>query len=157
MIGLAALLLLRPPRLWDTLVQRPDLVDGVIEETLRYATVLQFGLLRVAREPLTVAGQDIRPGDRVVLHLPSANRDPDRFTRPDRFDPHRPDADRHLSFGHGPHHCLGEQLARIELRILLTTMLRRFPDLRLATDPETIPTHDQRVVHGVAELPVDFS
>ncbi|MGW8357714.1 cytochrome P450 [Streptomyces wedmorensis] len=155
--SLAVLLLLRPPRLWDTLVRRPGLVNDFIEEALRYATVLQFGLLRVAREPLTIAGQPIEAGDRVVLHLPAANRDPGRFTNPDHLDPHRPVTSRHLSFGHGPHHCLGEQLARIELRTLLTTMLRRFPDLRLATDFEQLRTHDQRVVHGVAELPVDFT
>ena len=156
-IGLAVLLLLRPPRLWDTVRDRPDLVDGVIEETLRYATVLQFGLLRVAREPLTIAGQPIQPGDRIVLHLPAANRDNARFTDPDRFDIHRPDAARHLTFGHGTHHCPGDQLARIELRTVLTTMLHRFPDLRLAADPDTIPTHHHRVVYGLAELPVHLT
>ncbi|MFF7588070.1 cytochrome P450 [Kitasatospora purpeofusca] len=156
-IGLATLLLLRPPRLWDTVRHHPDLVDGVIEETLRFATVLQFGLLRVAREPLAVAGQTIQAAERVVLHLPAANRDPARFTDPDHFDPHRPDAAKHLSFGHGPHHCIGDQLARIELRTVLTTMLRRFPDLRLAADPDEIPTHQHRVVHGPARLPVDFT
>ncbi|MFJ7275519.1 cytochrome P450 [Kitasatospora sp. NPDC098663] len=155
--GLAVLLLLRPPRLWDTVRDQPQLVDAVIEETLRYATVLQFGLLRVAREPLTLAGQDVRAGDRIVLHLPAANRDPDRFPDPDRFDPHRPDATKHLGFGHGPHHCLGDQLARLELRTLLATMLDRFPDLRLACDPDRIPTHRHRVVHGPAHLPVDFT
>lgn len=156
-IGLAVLLLLRPPRLWDTVRQRPELVDGVAEETLRYATVLQFGLLRVAREPLTIAGQSIAAGERVVLHLPAANRDPVRFADPDRFDVHRPDAARHLSFGHGPHHCIGDQLARIELRTVLTTMLHRFPDLRLATGPDKVPTHTHRVVHGPARLLVDFT
>ncbi|MFI6449320.1 cytochrome P450 [Kitasatospora sp. NPDC050543] len=156
-IGLATLLLLRPPRLWDTVRRRPELVDGVIEETLRYATVLQFGLLRVAREPLTLAGQPIAAGERVVLHLPSANRDPVRFTDPDHFAPQRPDAAKHLSFGHGPHHCIGDQLARIELHTLLTTMLHRFPDLKLATDPDRVPTHTHRVIHGPARLPVDFT
>ncbi|MEU7011465.1 cytochrome P450 [Streptomyces sp. NPDC046332] len=156
-IGLAVLLLLRPPRPWDTVRRRPELVDGVAEETLRYATVLQFGLLRVAREPLTLAGQSIAAGERVVLHLPAANRDGNRFTDPDRFDVHRTNAARHLSFGHGPHHCLGEQLARIELRTVLATMLHRFPDLELATDPDEIPTHTHRVVHGPARLLVDFT
>ncbi|WP_050375642.1 cytochrome P450 [Streptomyces acidiscabies] len=108
--ALAVLLLLRPPRLWDTVHARPELIDGIIEETLRYATVLQFGLLRVAREPLTIAGRPIRAGDRVVLHLPAANRDPGRF-----------------------------------------------PDLHLTADPEHIPTHQHRVVHGPAHLPVDFT
>ncbi|MEU3349750.1 cytochrome P450 [Streptomyces sp. NPDC006700] len=156
-IGLAVLLLLRPPRLWDTVRQRPELVDGVVEETLRYATVLQFGLLRVAREPLTIAGQSIAAGERVVLHLPAANRDPVRFTDPDHFDVQRPDAARHLSFGHGPHHCVGDQLARIEVRTVLATMLSRFPDLRLATGPDEVPTHTHRVVHGPARLLVDFT
>ncbi|KUN40463.1 hypothetical protein AQJ30_07405 [Streptomyces longwoodensis] len=152
-LGLAVLLLLRPPRLWEIVRRRPGLVDGVIEETLRYATVLQFGLLRVAREPLTIAGQPIQTGERVVLHLPAANRDPNRFTDPDCFVPDRPDAAKHLSFGHGPHHCIGDQLARTELHTLLTTMLRCFPALRLATaDPGQIPTHTHRVVHGPAQL-----
>ena len=156
-LGLAVLLLLRPPRLWDTVRRRPDLIDGVVDETLRYATVLQFGLLRIAREPLTIAGQPIQAGDRVVLHLPAANRDPDTFTDPDTFNPHRPDTTRHLSFGHGPHHCLGDQLARLELRTLLTTLLHRFPDLHLACAPDQIPTHRHRVVHGLSHLPVDFT
>ncbi|MEV6580891.1 cytochrome P450 [Streptomyces sp. NPDC051582] len=155
--GLAVFHLLRPPRLWDALQQRPDLIDGVIEETLRIATVLQFGLLRVAAEPLTIAGRPIRAGDRVVLHLPAANQDPARFADAGRFDPERLNAGRHLSFGHGPHHCPGDQLARVELRILLTTMLRRFPDLRLAGDPQNIRAHRTRVVHGLVELPVDFT
>lgn len=153
-IGLAVLLLLRPPRLWDTVRRRPELVDGVVEETLRFATVLQFGLLRVAREPLTLAGQNIAADERVVLHLPAANRDGNRFTGPDRFDIHRTNAGKHLAFGHGPHHCLGHQLARIELRTVLASMLRRFPDLRLAAGTDALPTHQQRVVYGLAELPV---
>ncbi|TDU80610.1 cytochrome P450 [Streptomyces sp. KS 21] len=155
--AIAVLLLLRPPRLWDTVRQRPELVDAVIEETLRYATANQFGLLRIAREPLTIAGQPIATGDRVVLHLPAANRDPDQFPNPDHFDPHRRSTAKHLSFGHGPHHCLGDQLARLELRLLLTTMLHRFPTLRLACDPDQVPTHRHRVVHGLAHLPVDFT
>ncbi|MFE7095151.1 cytochrome P450 [Streptomyces erythrochromogenes] len=155
--AIAVLLLLRPPRLWDTVRRRPELIGPVIEETLRYATANQFGLLRIAREPLTIAGQPIATGERVVLHLPAANRDPDHFPDPDRFDPHRPSTAKHLSFGHGPHHCPGDQLARLELRTLLTTMLHRFPTLRLACDPDQLPTHRDRVVHGLARLPVDFT
>ncbi|TYB62357.1 cytochrome P450 [Nonomuraea sp. PA05] len=155
--AIAVLLLLRPPCLWDTIRQRPELLDAVIEETLRYATANQFGLLRIAREPLTIAGQPIAAGDRVVLHLPAANRDPSHFPHPDHFDLHRHNTAKHLSFGHGPHHCLGDQLARLELRTLLTTMLHRFPTLRLACDPDQLPTHRHRVVHGLARLPVDFT
>ncbi|MEU4346163.1 cytochrome P450 [Streptomyces sp. NPDC023838] len=155
--ALTVLHLLRTPGLWHSLHNRPHLVDGVIEESLRHATVLQFGLLRVARQDLTIAGQTIKTGDRVVLHLPAANRDPAQFTDPDHMNPERPNATRHLSFGHGHHHCPGDHLARIELRTLLATTLRRFPDLRLATDPAEIPTHHQRVVYGVARLPVDFT
>jgi len=155
--SLAVLHLLRSPDLRQTLHRRPHLVDAFVEESLRCATVLQFGLLRVAREPLTIAGHSIQAGDRVVLHLPAANRDPARFTDPDRLHPHRTDAAKHLSFGHGPHHCLGDHLARIELRTLLTSLLRRFPDLRLATSPQEIRPHRHRVIHGVVELPVDFT
>ncbi|WP_369354762.1 cytochrome P450 [Streptomyces sp. cg2] len=155
--ALAVLHLLRAPGLWQALHHRPHLVDGVVEETLRHATVPQFGLLRVAREPLSIAGQPIQAGDRVVLHLPAANRDPAHFTDPDRMDPHRANAVKHLSFGHGPHRCIGDHLARIELRTLLTSLLRRFPDLRLAAAPDEIRTHDHRVVYGIAELPIDFT
>ncbi|WP_373412865.1 cytochrome P450 [Streptomyces sp. NRRL B-24572] len=82
----------------------------------------------------------------MAAHRPPGGADPERF------DPQRPDAARHLGFGHGPHHCLGEQLARIELRTLLTTLLHHFPDLHLAVDPAELRTHQNRVVHGIAEL-----
>ncbi|GAA2122178.1 hypothetical protein GCM10009759_72490 [Kitasatospora saccharophila] len=130
--GPTVLLLLRPPRLWDTLRERPEPVGGVVEEALRHATVLRYGLLRVAREPLTLAGQPVRAGGRVVLHLPAAHHDPARLPDPDRFDPHRPGAANHLAFGHGAHHCPGDHLARVELRTLLAAALPRFPDLRPA-------------------------
>ncbi|WP_338897272.1 cytochrome P450 [Streptomyces sp. TG1A-60] len=156
MISLGILTLLRSPALWQGLRADPSLIENAIEELLRYHTILQFGLLRVARAALVIGGQRIEPGERVVLHMPAANRDPLKFPDPDRLDLHRPNSRQHLSFGHGPHQCIGQQLGRLEIEIILTKLLHRFPTLQLH-DASTPPaTHDHAVVYGLRALPVTW-
>ncbi|MFE3936029.1 cytochrome P450 [Streptomyces goshikiensis] len=111
---------------------------------------------RHAAEPLEIAGVRIPAGDSVMLSLASASRDPAHFPDPDRFDIRRP-ARGHLAFGHGVHHCLGAPLARLEGRIALATLLRRLPDLTLATDPDSVERRPGAMLRGVAALPVSWS
>ncbi|TDD84481.1 cytochrome P450 [Actinomadura rubrisoli] len=156
MIALGLMTLLTWPGRWDLLRARPEMITNAVEELLRFHTILQFGLLRIARDRLRIGGQVVEPGERVVLHLPSANRDPLRFSSPDVLDLARPNSRRHLGFGHGLHQCVGQQLARVELEVVFTGLLDRFPRLTLAEPVERIPTHDQMIVYGVRRLLVTW-
>jgi cytochrome P450 len=112
---------------------RPELVGAAVEESSRLepaaARVDRYATVRTE-----VAGTVIGQGDLVVVSLAGANRDPDEFPDPDRFDLHRPNVRRHLAFAAGPHVCIGMDLARLEAREALTALLRRLPQLRLADD-----------------------
>jgi len=116
--------------LWQTLRTDRDLIPGVIEESLRYVSSV-IAWRRIATQDTTVGGTPVPKGAKLLLSLAAANRDPDRFPEPDRFDPARDNARQHLSFGMGIHLCLGAHLARIEIGIVLNQMLDRFSDLRL--------------------------
>jgi cytochrome P450 len=131
LIGNAFLLLLQRPELWAAASTDPRLVDAVIEETLRIDAPVQ-GMFRVAVTDTELAGVTIPAGAQVFALIGAANHDPDTFAAPDTVDPHRPGADRHLSFGHGIHFCIGAALARAEARTAITTLTRRIPTLRLA-------------------------
>jgi cytochrome P450 len=156
MIALSALCLLRDPDQLDALRAAPELPDSAVEELLRYLTVVQFGIRRTATEDLELNGHRIKAGTTVVAALPSGNRDEDQFPdAPDRLDVHRPYSP-HLAFGHGIHQCLGQQLARVELKAALSALFHRFPTLRLAVPVEEVPMRDDMVVYGVQELPVTW-
>jgi cytochrome P450 len=130
----------------------PSLVGSAIEEVLRFDPPLTF-VHRVAAEDLELGGAEIRKGDRVLLCLAAANRDPEAFADPDTFDIGRA-GNRHLSFGSGPHACAGGGLARTELEIALLTLFRRLP--RLALDPENPPRRraGSLMFRGFRSLPV---
>jgi cytochrome P450 len=100
-----------------------------------------------------LGGTTVQAGEKLILLLGAANRDPAVFPDPDRLDVARP-ARRHLAFGSGPHQCLGQNLARLELRLAYPALLRRFPGLRLDRDLAAIPFRDDMAVYGVHELPV---
>lgn len=128
-----------------------DLVDGVIEETLRYEGPVETATFRYAAQPLEIGGTAIDEGEPVMVGLSAANRDAGRYPDPDRFDIHR-DARGHLAFGHGIHFCLGAPLARLETRIALRTLLRRAPALALDGPPgEWFPG---MLIRGRRSLPV---
>lgn len=156
MLGLGTLVLLRHPEQVAALRADPALVDNAVEELMRYTSIIQFGLGRTALEDVVVGGQLVEAGTTLVLSVPAANRDPKRFERPDEFDIHRSAAG-HVGFGHGVHQCLGQQLARIEMRIGFNALLREFPDLRLAVPEEEIPMRTDMGIYGVHSLPVEFS
>jgi cytochrome P450 len=126
-----------------------------IEELLRYLSILQFDVRRTALTDVEIDGHLIGAGETVVLALPSANRDPRQFADPDQLDLGRTTTG-HLAFGHGIHQCLGQHLARAELRITLTALFARFPDLRLAVPASEIPTRERMAVYGVDRLPVTW-
>ncbi|AOS63122.1 cytochrome P450 [Actinoalloteichus hymeniacidonis] len=153
MLGLGTFALLRHPEQLAALRADPTLIDGAVEELLRYLSIIQFGTSRCALERVELAGVTIEEGQNLILSLPAANRDPERFPDPDRLDVTRGSA-RHLSFGHGVHQCLGQQLARTEMRVGFATLIREFPDLRLAVEPHEVVLTTDKAIYGVHSLPV---
>ncbi|MEU7364809.1 cytochrome P450, partial [Streptomyces hygroscopicus] len=103
-----------------------------------------------------LGGQTIRAGSPLILSYNTANRDPERFPDPHVLDLHRQDGG-HLAFGHGIHQCLGQQLARVEMRVAFPALLDRFPTLRLAVPAEQVPLRPEIAdIHGVKSLPVTW-
>lgn len=152
LIGNGLLALLQHPDQLDRLKDDPALIASAVEECLRFSSPVQL-TTRVVLEDLEIGGKAIWHNQYAVLLIGAANRDPDQFPDPDRFDIDRPE-NRHLAFGHGPHFCLGAPLARLEGQIAIGSVIRRLPDLRLATDRwEWQPTPTFR---GLRALPVTF-
>jgi cytochrome P450 len=148
------LYLLSDPSMRDWLMADPEgRIDQVVDEVLRMTSAHNFGLMRYANEDIEIGGVTIRKGDLVIISDAAANRDPKVFERPEEFDPTRENT-RHLSFGHGPHKCLGMTLARIELKAVFLSLFRRFPDLRLAIDPGELVIDDTRLGGGVEDVPL---
>ncbi|HZN19878.1 MAG TPA: cytochrome P450 [Micromonosporaceae bacterium] len=153
MLALGTYALLRHPEQLAALRADPSLIDGAVEELLRYVTITQFGTMRVALEDVELDGQLVKAGETVLVSLPAANRDPAQFPDPDKLDLSRPPTG-HLALGHGVHLCIGQELARIEMRIGYRALFDRFPQLRLAAEPEDIPMRHDRGIYGVHKLPV---
>lgn len=148
--------LLTNPHLWQDLVDDPGLIPDAVEELSRIIPIsATAGFTRIATEDVELSGQIVRAGDAVVAELGLANRDPEVFDHPEEIDFHR-GAVPHLTFGHGVHHCLGAQLARMELRIVLETLIRRLPGLRLAVPVDQMSWRTERLIRGVAALPVTW-
>jgi cytochrome P450 family 107 subfamily K polypeptide 1 len=141
LIGNAVLALLTHPDQLARLHANPELVKGAVEETLRFWGPVEMAAPRFARDDLEFAGTTIRRGRAVLPVLAAADRDPERFPSPDRFDIERPDASRHVAFGKGVHLCLGAPLARVEGQIAVETVFRRLPELRLAEPLDAPPIH----------------
>jgi len=153
MIGLSTLLLLQHPQHLDALRADAALADTMVEELLRYLSIVRSGLPRVAIRDTEIGGQPIRAGEGAIGLLSLANRDDASFTGdPEQFDPYR-EARQHLAFGFGVHQCIGQPLARAELRVALTRLAQRLPELRLA-GTGTPPTRDTSFVYGLAQLQV---
>jgi cytochrome P450 len=141
---------------WTALVARPELIPAAVEELLRFvplATVADFA--RIAKEDLEIGGQAIRAGDAVLVQLDSANRDESVFASAADLDFGRR-VNHHVAFGFGVHHCVGAPLARLELRVLLSTLTRRLPALRLAIPAEALDWRRGGLLRGVTGLPVTW-
>jgi cytochrome P450 len=155
MIALSTLVLLRNPDQLDALRENPGLAPSAAEEMLRYLTVVQFGLFRHVMEDIPIGDETIKAGEYLIAAISSGNRDEMAFPDPDRIDLSRK-ASAHLAFGFGPHQCLGQQLARVELQEVYTRLYRRIPTLRLAVPFEEIKFKDNTLVYGVTALPVTW-
>ncbi|MFB9472114.1 cytochrome P450 [Nonomuraea salmonea] len=143
--------------LHEGLAYEEDAAAGAEEELLRWLSVVHLGVpARAAPEDVEVAGVTVRKGETVALSLPAINRDPAMFEDPEALRLDRAEARRHLAFGHGVHQCLGQQLARIEMRIGYRALFGRFPDLRLAVPATEVPLRTDAAVYGVASLPVTW-
>lgn len=153
MTALSVLTLLQQPAQLRRLREDPTLIRGAVEELLRYLSIVHTGLPRVALEDVELGGVLVRAGEGVVCMLSAANRDEELFAAGDELDVER-DARRHMAFGFGVHQCLGQPLARAELQIILETLLRRLPGLRLAVPFEQLVFRPEMFIYGVRELPV---
>lgn len=151
LIGNGLLALLRHPSEMERLRADPGLAPGAVEEILRYDSPVQVNS-RTALEPAEVAGEPVPAGQVVVVLQGAANRDPARFSEPDRFDTTRPD-NVPLSFGGGAHHCLGAPLARLEGDVVFSSLASRFSDIRLTTDE--LRWKPGITLRGLEDLPVE--
>jgi len=147
------LALMEHPDQFALLRRRPELIDLAVEEILRYVTPIICFRRTVVRDA-TVRGQAMKPGDRVLMLYQSANRDEAVFPDPDRFDITR-DPNPHLAFGIGAHFCLGANLARAELRIMIEALVERFPDMRVAPGGAA-ERMASTLVSGIRRLPVVY-
>ncbi|MEU4822036.1 cytochrome P450 [Actinomadura sp. NPDC023710] len=147
--------LLTRPELYAALHRDPDLVATAVEELLRTVPSVPVGTPRLALRDVEVGGVPIPAGSTVAVSALAANHDPALFTDPEVTDLGRTD-NKHLTFGHGPHFCIGAQLARTEMRTALAALVRRFPGLRLAVPPEAVQWRTDSLFHGPLELPVTW-
>ncbi|MDJ1135470.1 cytochrome P450 [Streptomyces iconiensis] len=149
-------LLLTDDSLKNRLRSDPDAVPAAVEELLRWIPHKHgVGQARIATEDVEVGGVLIRRGEAVYVSYVAANWDEGCYP-----EPHRIDIDRkgppHLAFGYGPHTCVAPLLARMEAEVLLTTLITRLPDLRLAIDPAHVPWQKDVLIRGPVELPVTW-
>ncbi|MGA8116225.1 MAG: cytochrome P450 [Actinocatenispora sp.] len=144
--------LLQHPEQWDRLAADRSLLPGAADEMLRWWTpVIHFR--RTATEDTELAGVPIAAGDKVVVYFASANRDPRAFADPDTFDVARSTGE-HLSFGYGPHYCLGATLGRTQLTAMFDALLDRFASVRPAGEPQRLRSNFQ---HGIKHLPITWT
>jgi cytochrome P450 len=157
MIGLGVFALLEHPEQLAALRADPDLTDNAVDELMRYATIAHQGAPnRSALEDVELEGVLIHAGQTVTVSLSAANRDPEVFADPDRLFLERADARHHVGFGHGLHLCIGQQLAKIEMRIVLRKLLAAVPGLRLAVPAADVPLREHSTNRGVRELLVTW-
>jgi cytochrome P450 len=155
MLALGTFALLEHPGQLARLHDDPGLWPAAVEELLRYLTVAHNGVMRIVKEDAEIDGRHFRAGEHVTVALQAANRDPGRYERPGDLDVER-DAQGHMAFGHGLHQCVGQQLARVEMRIGFAKLFEAVPDLRLAVPSEEIPMRSDMAVYGVHTLPVEW-
>jgi len=147
-------LLCHPDQL-QKLKKNPSLINSAVEEMIRFDTSVPF-FFRIAKQDLTIGGKEIAAGSGIALGLGAANHDPEKFDSPEVFDITRT-PNEHLGFGSGIHFCLGAALARMQLTICFTTLLRRLPNLSFDPDKQAIPTkHSILIMKGFDSLPVKF-
>jgi len=145
--------LLRDGEQWQRLLDQPDLIPGAVEELLRWVSPVQW-ISRISTRDQEIGEVEVQRGDAVQLVLAAANRDPAVFADPETLDVGRADAREHLALGFGPHFCLGNALARLEAKLALEGLVRRYPDIRLAGDPQAWTGN--AMLRTITDLPVEM-
>ncbi len=153
MMSLGILVLICRPGQFAALTRDPASAPAVTDELLRYLTVVQRGIRRIAVTDLEVNGHPVGAGEGVIAAVDVANRDPAHFPQGDELDVTAP-ARHHLAFGYGSHQCIGQALARVELESVYAGITRRMPGLRLAIPLADVRFKSDMAVYGVHELPV---
>jgi cytochrome P450 len=152
----AVYLLLTHPEQTEELRARPELMPTAVEELLRFIPIdSHVAFARYATADVELSGTVVRAGEAVLASLPSANRDAEVFTDPDRLDFHR-ERNPHVGFGHGLHHCVGAALARIELKEVISALLSRFSTLRLAVPVAEVRWKSGVLVRSLVSLPAQW-
>ncbi|MFD1940006.1 MULTISPECIES: cytochrome P450 [Nonomuraea] len=155
MLSLGTLLLLQHPDQLALVRQSPEAARTAVDELLRYLSIVDVGMYRRANADLELDGHAIPEGDFVTCSLASANRDPALLEHPDELQVTRPKAP-HVAFGFGPHQCIGQNLARMEMEIAYPALFRRLPHLRLAVPLEQVPFKNDMAIYGVHRLEVEW-
>ena len=158
MIALGTLVLLDHPDVMAQLRESDDPAVSlrIVDELLRYLTIVHSGLVdRLALEDIEICGQRVRAGEHVMMNLVAGNFDSAFVDHPEVFDIER-NARGHLAFGYGVHQCIGQNLARTELQVALTTVARRLPDLKLAVPVEELNFMNDQAIYRMEELPLTW-
>ena len=157
MIALGTVALLEHPDVFGLLGRTDDaaVIANVVEELMRYLTIVHSQVDRVATEDCNIGGESIRAGDFLLMNLPAANWDPDFVEDPTSFDVAR-NPRGHLGFGFGVHQCIGQHLARTEMQIALSTLARRLPSLELAVAADKLRFQNEQEIYGIEELPITW-
>jgi cytochrome P450 len=157
MIGSMMATVLSDRQRFEAVVADPELVKGTVEEVLRLDTTLGVvGVPRFVTEDIELGGAPVPAGTTLLPSAAAANRDPRKFADPDRFDPLRPNRQEHLTFGAGPHFCVGQPLARMELQVVLGTLAERLPTLRLCDTVDDLRLRDGVLTGGLQEVVVTW-
>ena len=156
MISLGTVALLQHPDIYARLGQTDDpaVTANIVEELMRYLSIVHSQVDRVATEDFTIGGQLIRAGDWVLMNLPAGNWDADFVDDPETLDAER-NTRGHLGFGYGVHQCIGQNLARVEMQVAFATLARRLPGLKLAVSPDELKFKESDI-YGMKELPVSW-
>jgi cytochrome P450 len=156
MISLGTVALLQHADVFARLGQTndPAVIANIVEELMRYLSIVHSQVDRVAIEDLTIGGQLIRAGDWVVMNLPAGNWDAGFVDNPETLDAER-NTRGHLGFGYGVHQCIGQNLARVEMQVAFATLARRLPGLKLAVSPDEL-RFKEADIYGMKELPVTW-
>jgi cholest-4-en-3-one 26-monooxygenase len=148
-------LLARPEQLARLAADPEGLLPGAVEEMLRWVSPIK-NMARTATRDVELGGATIRAGQELLLLYPSANRDKSVFDEPDTFDITR-SPNPHVAFGFGAHFCLGNQLARLELKVMFERLLARMPDIRLAVERAALPRRPANFISGFEAMPIEFT
>jgi cytochrome P450 len=156
MISLGTVALLENRDVFERLGQTDDaaVIANAIEEIMRYLSIVHAQVDRIATEDLTLGGQLIRAGDRLLMNLPAGNWDSEFVDSPETLDIAR-NTRGHVAFGYGTHQCIGANLARVEMQVAFATLARRLPGLQLAVPPDELKFKDADI-YGMKELPVTW-